>query len=160
VAESPANPIVEPPSGMYPARLDDKGRLKLPQPFVRYLDLLPEKTLFVTSLDRTIAQIYPKAVWRQNEAFFEGYRDDPDAAADIAFNAADLGAETEMDGQGRVTFSSELRRALGIENQPVRLFARRGRIEVLSEAVYGERRERASKDTAAKVRTLETAGLK
>src|SRR5580693_4940067 len=125
--------MVEPPRGMYPGRLDDKGRMKVPVDFQQFLSALPEKKLFVTSLDRRIAQIYPMAVWRGNEKFFETYRTDPARAKNVAFNAADLGAETEMDSQGRIVFSPELRRELGIENQPVHLFAYRGHIEVLNE---------------------------
>jgi MraZ protein len=150
---------VEAPRGMYPGRLDDKGRVKLPATFQQYFAALREKKLFVTSLDRRIAQIYPMEVWRQNEKFFDTYREDPSLAKSAAFNAADLGAETEMDGQGRILFSPELRRALGIENQPVHLFAYRGRIEVLSEAVYEERRNEASQMTQEGISKLEAAGL-
>jgi MraZ protein len=56
--------MVEPPRGMYPARLDDKGRVKLPTSFQQFFGALREKKLFVTSLDRRIAQIYPMVVWR------------------------------------------------------------------------------------------------
>ena len=112
--KSGANPSVEPPRGMYPARLDDKGRLKLPTAFQQFFNSLPERKLFVTSLDRRIAQIYPMAVWRENEKFFETYRANPGAAQNIAFNAADLGADAEMDGQGRITFNPELRRELNV----------------------------------------------
>jgi len=151
--------MVEPPRGMYPGRLDDKGRLKLPAHFQQYFAALREKKLFVTSLDRRIAQIYPIPVWRQNEKFFESYREDPVAARKVAFNAADLGAEAEMDSQGRILFSSDLRRELGIENQPVRLFAYRGRIEVLSEKLYEERKREAAQTAAEDVTKLEAAGL-
>ncbi len=152
-------PMVEPPRGMYPGRLDEKGRVKLPTSFQQYFMALREKKLFVTSLDRRIAQIYPMEVWRQNEKFFETYRDDPRAARMVAFNAADLGSEAEMDGQGRILFSPELRRALGIENQPVHLFAYRGRIEVLSEAIYEERKNEAAAMAADDLAKLEAAGL-
>lgn len=151
--------MVEPPRGMYPARLDDKGRVKLPAAFQQFFAALREKKLFVTSLDRRIAQIYPMAVWRKNEKFFDAYRDDPRIARNVAFNAADLGSESEMDAQGRVLFSPELRRELGIENQPVRLFAYRGRIEVLSEQLYEERKREAAQTAADDVAKLEAAGL-
>lgn len=152
-------PQVEPPRGMYPGRLDEKGRVKLPTAFQQFFMSLREKTLFVTSLDRRIAQIYPMHVWRHNEKFFESYRDDPKVARNIAFNAADLGSESEMDSQGRILFSPELRRALGIENQPVHLFAYRGRIEVLSEAIYEERRKEAAANAVEDLSKLEAAGL-
>jgi len=64
-----------------------------------------------------------------------------------------------MDGQGRILFPPELRRELGIENQPVRLFAYRGRIEVLSEQIYGERKREAAQTAAEDVAKLEAAGL-
>jgi MraZ protein len=132
--------MVEPPRGMYPGRIDEKGRLKLPSAFQQYFAALRERKLFVTSLDHRTAQIYPMQVWRGNEKFF-------------------LGAETEMDGQGRISFSVELRRDLGIEDKPVRLYAYRGRIEVLSEEIYEQRKREAAKTTTDDVRTLEAAGL-
>jgi len=151
--------MVEPPRGMYPGRLDDKGRMKVPVDFQQFLSALREKKLFVTSLDRRIAQIYPIAVWRENEKFFETYREDPRIARMVAFNAADLGAESEMDNQGRILFPPELRRELAIENQPVRLYAYRGRIEVLSEKIYEERKREASQMAAEDLAKLEAAGL-
>lgn len=151
---------VGPPRGLYPARLDDKGRLKLPVEFQRYLGGLPEKRLFVTSLDRRIATIYPISAWKENEKLFEDYTEAPEVAERVAFNAADLGSETEMDGQGRVQFSTELRRELGIENQAVRLQAYRGSIQVLSEAIYQARKAQASQSPETDVKVLQRAGLK
>ncbi len=129
---------------MYPGRFDDRGRVKLPVRFQQYLSSLPEKTLFVTSLDRKIAQIYPISVWRQNEDFLSTYRSKPQLAKRMAFNAADLGVETEMDAQGRITFPPELRRELGLEEQPVRLWGLKGRIDVLSEKLYEEKKQAAA----------------
>jgi MraZ protein len=57
---------IEPPLGMYPARVDEKGRLKLPADFQQYFADLGERKFFITSLVRRIAQIYPISVWRQN----------------------------------------------------------------------------------------------
>jgi MraZ protein len=155
-AQLPRN---EAPRGMYPGRLDDKGRIKMPAAFQQFFTALPEKKLFVTSLDRRIAQIYPMEVWRQNEKFFETYRDNPKLAKKIAFNAADLGIEAEMDAQGRITFPPELRRELGMEDQTVRLYAYKGRIEVLSEKIYEERKREAEETEPEDVENLEAAGL-
>ena len=144
---------------MYPGRLDEKGRIKMPAAFQQYFSALPEKKLFVTSLDRRIAQIYPMEVWRQNEKFFQTYRDNPKLTRNVAFNAADLGIEAEMDSQGRITFPPELRRELGLEDQTVRLFAYKGRIEVLSEKIYEERKREAIGTGPGDVESLEAAGL-
>lgn len=152
-------PLNEPPRGMYPSRLDDKGRCKMPAAFQQYLSALSEKKLFVTSLDRRIAQIYPIQSWRQNEKFFEAYRENPGLAKKIAFNAQDLGVEVEMDTQGRITFPPELRRELALEDQTIRLYAFKGRIEVLSERIYEERKREAMATDTQDVETLEAAGL-
>ena len=156
---TPIDPQNEPPNGMYPARVDDKGRLKLPVGFQQYFAGLPEKKLFVTSLDRRIGQIYPIANWRETKKFLYGQTENAKPAARIAFNAQDLGADSEMDNQGRVLLPPEMRRELGIENQSVRLFHYKGRIEILSEPIYQERKVQATASATADVETLEGAGL-
>jgi len=162
-ANEASPPKIEAPRGMYPARLDDKGRMKLPAVFQEYFQSLAqagEKKLFVTSLDRNTAQIYPPSVWRENEEFFFGYKDDPELAENVAFTANELGSESEMDGQGRITFSPELRRELKIENQPVHIYSFKGHIEVLSEEIFLQRKGKASENPQGNVRKLQVAGLK
>jgi MraZ protein len=158
-AEQSQKPKPEPPLGMYPGRLDDRGRVKLPAKFQEYFGALEETRFFVTSLNRRTAQIYTISAWRENAKFLAGYRDEPKRAANIAFNAADLGAEAEIDSQGRILFSVELRRELGIENQPVKLYAYRSRIEVLSEKIYEEQKSEASANPGDDLEKLEAAGL-
>jgi DNA-binding transcriptional regulator/RsmH inhibitor MraZ len=144
---------------MYPAKLDEKGRMKFPAVFQEYLSALPEKKLYVTSLDRRIAQVYPIAAWRENEKFFATNRTNTALTKRAAFNAADLGAETEMDSQGRIVFSPELRRELKIENQAVHLFAYKGRIEVLNEEIYLARKQQAAQMSEEDMESLEASGL-
>jgi MraZ protein len=151
-------PIVkmkELPCGMYNARLDDKGRIKLPTEFQRYFGALDDPRLFVTSVDRRIARIFPLALWRAHEHFIETYAADPKLPQRMLFNAADLGGEAEMDGQGRVLFPPELRRELGIENQSVRIRNSKGWVEVLSEKIYEEMRRDAAGLTADDVTKVE-----
>jgi MraZ protein len=145
---------------MYPARMDDRGRVKVPAPFKEYLEKFEDRRLFVTSLDRRIAQVYPIIFWLQTEKFLESYSEDPEAAENLAFNAADLGTETEMDSQGRILFSPELRRELGLEDQPVHLYNFGGHIEVLSPAVYEERKSAATAKPVLDKAKLRQAGLK
>jgi MraZ protein len=151
--------LPEPPNGMYPARVDEKGRLKLPVAFQHYFAVLPEKKLFVTSLDRRIGHIYPLMVWRENKKLFDSFRENPRAARRVAFNANDLGAESEMDQQGRILLPPELRRELGIEDRSVRICAYKGRIEIYSEAIYEERKKEAAESPVEDLELLEGAGL-
>jgi MraZ protein len=144
---------------MFNGRLDDKGRMKLAAALVQYFGSLPEKKLFVTSLDRHTAQIYPISVWRSNEQLFEEHREDSQIVRKISFNAADLGSETEVDSQGRLLFSPDLRRVLGLENQTLHLYKRRKHIEVLSEKQYEDLKSQAADTTPDEVAKLETAGM-
>src|SRR5436190_5957643 len=144
---------------MYPARVDDKGRLKLPVGFQQYVSGLPEKKLFVTSLDRRIGQIYPIRIWRRNKDFLYEYRDNPKAAKNISFNAQDLGADSEMDNQGRILLPPEMRRELGIENQNVRLMSYKGHIQILSEANYAQQKLQSSASAEEDLESLDGDGL-
>jgi len=153
-------PKTEAPRGMYPGRLDDKGRLKVPSALQRYFESLPEKKLFVTSLDRRTAAIYPIAAWRATEEFFEKYCEDPDAAEAISFIANQLGSEVEMDGQGRILFNSDLRRVVGLEGTELHLYSYRGHIEVLTDAIFQEREQKANVNAVPALTVLKKAGLR
>jgi MraZ protein len=153
-------PAVKPPLGMYPARLDDKGRLKLPTVFQQFFNSIQADKLFVTSLDGRIGRIYPISVWRANEDLFDQYTDDPAALEDVLFNAQDLGSEVEMDGQGRITVNPELRRELDLQGQELHLYAIKNRVEILTEALYQERKRRARPNAAESQKKLEMAGMK
>lgn len=158
-----ANPrpvSVEPPRGTYQARVDEKGRLKLPAVFQQYLTDLNEPKVFITSLDTLTGRIYPISVWKGNENLFEANSEDPDAAADVAWVANHFGADSEVDGQGRVLVPTELRRHLKIENEQVWLDCYKGRINIYSGAEYEKRRLRALDNIGDKLKMLERRGLK
>jgi len=64
-----------------------------------------------------------------------------------------------MDSQGRILLSPELRREVGIEDQPVRIYAHKGKFEILSEKVYQQRKQEAAALTEDDLATLQVAGL-
>jgi MraZ protein len=160
VEEPNQTPKPEPPDGMYPARMDDRGRVKLPTAFQEYLASLENKKLYVTSLDRRIARIYPIQLWRETKKKLEDETENADAAENLYFNALDLGSEAEMDNQGRVLFSPELRRELAMEDQPVRVYGFAGMIEVLNGTIYDKRKEKAILTTDADRAAMKTRGVK
>jgi MraZ protein len=54
--------------GSYTARIDDKGRLKIPSVFKKYFDEKYEGAdFYVTSLDGTCAWLYPLSEWEEVE---------------------------------------------------------------------------------------------
>jgi MraZ protein len=153
-------PQVEAPRGMYSCKLDDRSRLKLPADWVNFFNSLSEKTLFVTSLDRRIAQIYPMSVWRENEKLLDTYLDDPESAENVGFNANDLGGTVEIDAQGRIVFPQKLRDELKLDGQSLQLYSYRGHVEVLTEAEYNARKQTAAPAARESLLKLKRAGLK
>lgn len=140
--------------------MDRKGRLTLPSVFQQYLRDLGEHRVFITTLDKRTARIYPMSVWKDNEKFFEEYTEDPQAAEDTAFTAYDMGDDGEPDAEGRLLLPQQLRRTLGLESQPVWLHCYKGRINVYSGEVYEAMKGRAAEGRMDKLRTLEQKGLK
>lgn len=157
MADSNSAVALEPPRGIYPARVDEKGRLKLP---VNFQQFVGGEKVFITSLDLTTARIYPISVWRDNERILNESTDDPDGAEDIAFIANDLGADSDVDGQGRVLIPTELRRMLNLESQPVWLECYQGGINVYSKEVYEARQRRARENLAQKLGAFKRKGLR
>jgi MraZ protein len=150
---------VEHPRGIYPGRVDEKGRLKLPAAFQQYLTDLGATKVFITSFDVRIARIYPLPVWKEIEELLKNPGEDADDAEDLWFTAMDLGADAEMDAQGRLLISPELRRALTIENAPVYLEHYKGHINVFGQEIYNERKERAAKSRGDALKKFERRGL-
>lgn len=148
---------VDAPRGFYTAKVDEKGRLKLPTLFQEFFG---GEKLFVTSLDTRIARIYPVSLWQKNESLLFDETDDPEMAADIAFIANHFGADAEIDTQGRVLLPTDLRRALNLENQTVWLDCTQGGVNVCGKEVYEERQRRATDNLASKLNALKKKGLK
>lgn len=151
---------VEPPRGIHDARVDEKGRLKLPGNFQDFLNGLGEKKVFITSLDSRTARIYPTSVWKENEKLLAESTDDPESAEDIAFMANELGDDSELDAQGRVLINTKLRRLLSLESQPVWLECYQGGINIYNKEVYEERQRRSRENLAAKLAAFKKKGLR
>ncbi len=151
---------VEAPRGFVSARVDEKGRLKLPASIVQYLEGFGERKVFITTLNGSTARIYPISVWRETERLLEEPGEDTEAKEDIAFIAYHFGADDEMDGQGRVLVPTELRRSLKLENEQVYLRCFKQRIDVIGREVYEQRLARAMEGVGDKLGSLERKGLR
>jgi len=161
VEDQPKTTPVEPPRGFFSAHVDDKGRLKLPVEVQSFLGGFGDEKLFVTSIDDRIARIYPISVWKGNEIVLEELaKADPEAAEALAFVANDYGAEAKIDPQGRVTMPTDLRRALALESQEVRLDCTQNAINVYSKAEYEARKRQHRENLAEKLKTAKLKGFK
>lgn len=159
--EVPQNSLpVEAPLGIFQARCDDKGRLKLPANFVAYLKALNVDKVFITTVDMKQIRIYSKSVWQSNTNLFAKAGENAKIAQDIAFIANLYGGESEIDAQGRVLVPTDLRRKLELEAAPVWIDFYNDRINVFGKRVYEEKMQRAMVDLESKVALMEEKGFK
>jgi MraZ protein len=152
--------VVEFPRSTASARIDDKGRIKLAAEYLHYFEALPEQDVFVTSLDRSIAEIFPIAKWRLMENYFEENESNPEVFL-ASKNAMRLGAMAKVDGQGRVNIHAELRRALNLDGQELHIEPyRRSRIQIVPPAVFNATEELLAKaDPAVLNESMRKVGL-
>ena len=96
--------------GNYPAKVDEKGRLKIPAAF---LDGLREygTQFYITSQTGETARIYPMKVWSEIEAKLAKLPSTHKARRKFLLRTSYFGQVVELDGQGRVLLPSILREA-------------------------------------------------
>lgn len=127
----------EPPRGNVALKTDDKGRLKLPPPFLKFVKALGDETVFITTVDRKSVRVYPMTKWREAEEWLQSPERDADSAERIWRLANHYGAESEIDDQNRVLIPALLRQELALVKADVYLCpTRSGRFDVLGEPVY------------------------
>jgi len=151
---------VEFPLGTHDARVDDKGRLKLPAILQKYLSGRGEPQVFITTLDTSTVQIYPISIWMQNEKLFDEEQELAEDAELLHLVASEYGLQSEMDSQGRVLIKQNLRELLHLENQAVSLRCFKGVINASPMATHQQRLERAVQNLDAMRSRLKQKGLK
>ncbi len=95
--------------GSASAKIDDKGRLKMPTPFKRQVQNEFGPELFLTSLKGDCVQIYPFATWEQIEQRLAGVPNTLPAKRLFVERVNYFGQQGKLDSQGRVVLSPILR---------------------------------------------------
>jgi transcriptional regulator MraZ len=94
--------------GNYPAKVDEKGRLKIPASFLEELKELGN-LFYITSPNGETARIYPMKVWNEIEDKLAKLPSTNKAKRKFLMRTSYFGQVVEMDGQGRVLMPSVLR---------------------------------------------------
>lgn len=97
--------------GSAPARLDEKGRLKVPTLFRQQIEEAYGAELFVTSLTGRNVLLYPLPIWRALEEKLASRPAIHRAKAKFLERVNYFGQDAAMDGQGRVLVPQILRDA-------------------------------------------------
>ena len=100
--------------GNHPAKIDDKGRLKLPSAFRAFMHEQHGADLFITSLSGESVRIYSMPVWLALEARLAKMATTHPARLRFLDRVNYYGQADAFDGQGRVVIPQRLRDAAGI----------------------------------------------
>ena len=95
--------------GNSPARIDDKGRLKLPNAFRSVLESKYGRELFLTSLTGEYVRVYPMPVWLEIERKLSGMPSAHPSKLRFLDRVNYFGQLGELDAQGRVLIPVRLR---------------------------------------------------
>jgi MraZ protein len=127
--------------GSAPARIDDKGRLKVPTIFRTVIHDQQGPDVFVTSLTGECVRIYPMSVWLDVERkLLEGSRNHP-ARLKFLDRVNYYGQSSELDVQGRIVIPPSLRDSATIVGD-VRVFGRIDYLEVWNEERFAQKLHR------------------
>ena len=95
--------------GNNPAKVDDKGRLKIPSAFKTLLDAANVTQLYITSTDGKKAEIWPLPEWEKREKLLAEHSNLDDAVEKYLNLTSYYGQQVEMDSQSRVVLPQKLR---------------------------------------------------
>ena len=105
--------------GHSPAKIDEKGRLKVPAGFRKIIEERYGNDLFITSMDGERAMVYPLAVWFEFQARLAKVPSASMAKAKLLERVNYFGQVSTIDAQGRVLVPQVLRDVAGISEDVV-----------------------------------------
>ncbi len=97
--------------GNSPAKIDDRGRLKIPTEFRKFIEDEHGRELFVTSLHGESVRIYPMPVWGEIERKLAQIPSVHPSRLKFLDRVNFYGQVSEIDSQGRVVIPSRLRQS-------------------------------------------------
>ena len=103
--------------GNYAAKIDDKGRLKIPNAFRALVEGKHGTELFVTSLTGESVRIYPLPVWLALEEKLAQVPSTHPARLKFFDRVNYFGQPAEIDAQGRVVIHQRLRESAGMSGE-------------------------------------------
>jgi len=115
--------------GNSPARIDDKGRLKIPNAFRAVVEAQHGRAVFVTSLTGESVRVYPMTVWIEIERKLAQIPTTHPARLRFFSRVNYYGQAGEFDNQGRVLIHARLRESAGMTGE-VDVFGQYDHLEV------------------------------
>ena len=129
--------------GSAPARIDEKGRLKVPTIFRGVIQEQQGPDVFVTSVTGDSVRIYPMPIWLDMERKLLAMPGNHPSRLKFLDRVNYYGQTGELDGQGRVVIPAHLRESASIVGD-VRVLGRIDHIEVWNEERFAQKLLRES----------------
>ena len=129
--------------GSAPAKVEDKGRLKIPTVFRGVIQDQHGPDVFVTSLTGDCVRIYPMPVWLEIERKLMQMPSTHPARMKFLDRVNYFGQASELDSQGRIVIPQHLRDSASIAGD-VRVFGRIDYVEVWNEERFAQKLQRES----------------
>ncbi|MGB6975528.1 MAG: division/cell wall cluster transcriptional repressor MraZ [Terracidiphilus sp.] len=121
--------------GNHPAKVDEKGRLKLPSAFKQLMDAENVTQFYVTSPDGKSAEIWPLPEWEKREEQLADSSTMDDAVKKYLNLTSYFGQQVEMDSQARLLLPQILRQSARLDAE-VTVFGMRTYLEVHNREVF------------------------
>jgi MraZ protein len=103
--------------GNHPARIDDKGRLKIPEGFRSVVESRYGAELFVTSVTGEYVRLYPMAVWQEVERRLQDVPSSNPSKQRFLDRVNFFGQVAALDKQGRVVIPQLLRESAAMAGE-------------------------------------------
>jgi MraZ protein len=121
--------------GNHPAKVDEKGRLKLPAAFKQLVDAANITQFYITSVDGKSAEIWPLPEWEKREQQLAESSTLDDAVQKYLNLTSYYGHQVEMDNQARVLLPQILRGTARLDAE-VAVFGKMTYLEVHNREVF------------------------
>ncbi|MGA8730343.1 MAG: division/cell wall cluster transcriptional repressor MraZ [Terracidiphilus sp.] len=121
--------------GNHPAKVDEKGRLKLPSAFKQLVDVSNVTQFYVTSTDGKSAEIWPLPEWEKREQQLAESSTLDDAVQKYLNLTSYYGQQVEMDNQARILLPQILRGTAKLDAE-VAVFGKMNYLEVQNRELF------------------------
>jgi MraZ protein len=121
--------------GNHPAKIDEKGRLKLPAAFKQLLDAANVTQFYITSMDGESAEIWPLQEWEKREAQLADSSTLDAAVQKYLDLTSYYGQQVEVDNQARVLLPQILRGTAKLDAE-VTVFGKLNYLEVRNREIF------------------------
>ena len=121
--------------GNHPAKVDEKGRLKLPSAFKQLMDAQGVGQFYITSSEGAKAEIWPLPAWEKVEAKLAEFSIMNDAVEKYLSMTGYYGQQVEMDNQARLLIPQILRGVAKLDAEVV-VMGKIDHLEVHNQAAF------------------------